>query len=130
MPAAGPSAPPVRTEPVQTAPVQTTPPPLTPARNRLRRRVLLVGNLVVLAVLVVGGLTLWLSRPHYLDTDQIATTLADRLSAKVTCPDRVRRHEGARFRCTATYPGGATAPVTVTVRNDHGDYTWAARRPR
>jgi len=112
--------------PPQGWPPQSGPVPAPPPGGRSRRRVLLVGNLVVLLILVAGGLALWVTRPHYLDTGAVATTIGGQLDATVHCPAKERRRAGTTFSCSVIYPGDRHGTVRVTVRNDNGDYRWSA----
>jgi len=109
-------------------------PPVPPGRPaaddpRVARRVALVGALVVLAVLA-GGVALWLTRPHYLDSAAVQRQIADRLTARlagpvaVRCPGDQRQQAGVTFRCTATDNAGGRRAVTVTVVDNSGKYTW------
>ena len=106
-------------------------PPGRPAADdpRVARRVALVGALVVLAVLA-GGVALWLTRPHYLDSAAVQRQIADRLTARlagpvaVRCPGDQRQQAGVTFRCTATDNAGGRRAVTVTVVDNSGKYTW------
>ncbi|HVX45926.1 MAG TPA: DUF4333 domain-containing protein [Mycobacteriales bacterium] len=100
-------------------------PPIPAAPAGRRRRVLIVGNIVVLAGLIIGAVVLWVTRPHYLDTGAVEQTVGDRIGAKVDCPGKVHREQGAQFTCTATYDDGSKAKIRVTVRNDNGDYRWS-----
>ena len=110
-------------------------PPVPPGRPaaddpRVARRVALVGALVVLAVLAAGGVALWLTRPHYLDSAAVQRQIADRLTARlagpvaVRCPGDQRQQAGVTFRCTATDNAGGRRAVTVTVVDNSGKYTW------
>jgi len=110
-------------------------PPVPPGRPaaddpRVARRVALVGALVVLAVLAAGGIALWLTRPHYLDSAAVQRQIADRLTARlagpvaVRCPGDQRQQAGVTFRCTATDNAGGRRAVTVTVVDNSGKYTW------
>jgi hypothetical protein len=104
-----------------------------PGDPRLGRRVALAGGALVLAVLVIGGVALWLTRPAYLDTGQVARTVGDQLTARlggpvtVSCPGDQRRRSGVRFSCTASDPTGTRRAVDVTVVDNSGKYTWALR---
>ena len=109
-------------------------PPVPPGRPAaddppVARRVALVGALVVLAVLA-GGVALWLTRPHYLDSAAVQRQIADRLTARlagpvaVRCPGDQRQQAGVTFRCTATDNAGGRRAVTVTVVDNSGKYTW------
>jgi len=108
------------------------PPPAPPRADdpRVARRVALVGALVVLAVLAAGGIALWLTRPHYLDSAAVQRQIADRLTARlagpvaVRCPGDQRQRAGVTFRCTATDNAGGRRAVTVTVVDNSGKYTW------
>jgi len=110
-------------------------PPVPPGRPAaddppVARRVALVGALVVLAVLAAGGIALWLTRPHYLDSAAVQRQIADRLTARlagpvaVRCPGDQRQQAGVTFRCTATDNAGGRRAVTVTVVDNSGKYTW------
>jgi hypothetical protein len=99
------------------------PPAPEPPAGR-RRRVLVVGNIIVLTGLIIGAVVLWVTRPHYLDTGAVERTVGDRIGADVDCPAKVHRERGTQFTCTAIYDGGATAKIRVTVRNGDGDYRW------
>jgi uncharacterized protein DUF4333 len=99
--------------------------PLPAAPAGRRRRVLIVGNIVVLAGLIIGAVVLWVTRPHYLDTGAVERTVGDRIGASVDCPGKVHREQGTQFTCTATYDNGTKAKIRVTVRNDAGDYRWS-----
>jgi hypothetical protein len=85
---------------------------------------------VVLAVLAAGGIALWLTRPHYLDSAAVQRQIADRLTARlagpvaVRCPGDQRQQAGVTFRCTATDNAGGRRAVTVTVVDNSGKYTW------
>ena len=108
------------------------PPPAPPRADdpRVACRVALVGALVVLAVLAAGGIALWLTRPHYLDSAAVQRQIADRLTARlagpvaVRCPGDQRQQAGVTFRCTATDNAGGRRAVTVTVVDNSGKYTW------
>ncbi len=105
-------------------------PPAPIEDPRAARRVALVGVLLVVAVLVAGGVLLWLTRPTYLDSAavqrQIAAQLAGRLGGPVavSCPGDQRQRAGVTFRCTATDNAGGRRAVTVTVVDNSGKYTW------
>jgi hypothetical protein len=105
-------------------------PKLTPTRRRQRRRLLVVGNAVVLVILIAGAIVLWQTRPHYLDTGVVARTVAGKLHAKVSCPDKARRSAGTRFTCSVVYVDGHHGSVVVTVINDAGDYRWKTSTPK
>jgi len=112
-------------------PEPLAPPARPPADDpRVGRRVALVGALLVLAVLAAGGIALWLTRPHYLDSAAVQRQIADRLTARlagpvaVRCPGDQRRRAGVTFRCTATDNAGGHRAVTVTVVDNSGKYTW------
>jgi hypothetical protein len=103
----------------------------TPEDPRVGRRVALVGSLLVVAVLIVGGVALWLTRPAYLDSTAVQRTIGDQLTRRlggpvtVTCPgDQVRR-AGVTFACTATDRVGGRRSVRVSVVDNSGKYTWA-----
>lgn len=98
--------------------------PTGPPPNR-RRRTLIISNVIVLAGLIIGAVVLWVTRPHYLDTGAVERTVGDRIGASVDCPGKVHREQGTRFTCRATYDSGAKAKVSITVRNDDGDYRWS-----
>ena len=108
------------------------PPPARPPADdpRVARRAALVGALVVLAVLAAGGIALWLTRPHYLDSAAVQRQIADRLTVRlagpvaVRCPGDQRQRAGVTFRCTATDNAGGRRAVTVTVVDNSGKYTW------
>jgi hypothetical protein len=109
------------------------PPPAPPAPvddPRIARRVALVGALLVIAVLVAGGVLLWLTRPTYLDPGAVQRQIAGQLSRRlggpveVSCPGDQRRRAGVTFRCTATDNAGGRRPVIVTVVDNSGNYTW------
>jgi Domain of unknown function (DUF4333) len=107
------------------------PQPATPIEDpHVARRVALVGALLVLAVLVAGGVLLWLTRPRYLDSAALQRQIADQLTGRlggpvaVRCPDDQRRRAGVTFRCTATDDAGGRRAVTVTVVDNSGNYTW------
>ncbi len=111
------------------------PPPRPPARSpaddpRVARRVALVGAVVVLTVLTAGGIALWQTRPHYLDSAAVQRQIADRLAVRlagpvaVRCPGDQRQRAGVTFRCTATDNAGGRRAVTVTVVDNSGKYTW------
>jgi len=107
------------------------PPPPAPVEDpRTARRVALVGALLVVAVLVAGGVLLWLTRPTYLDSAAVQRQIAGQLTGRlggpvaVSCPDDQRRRAGVTFRCTATDNAGGRRPVTVTVVDNSGKYTW------
>jgi hypothetical protein len=87
----------------------------------------LIGNLVMVAALAAGAVALWRTRPHYLDTGAVARTLADRLHAKVGCPDKARRKAGTTFSCSLVYPDGRRGSVAVTVTDGSGDYRWKVK---
>src|SRR5690242_8365194 len=107
-------------------------PPGRPAADDppVARRVALVGALVVLAVLAAGGIALWLTRPHYLDSAAVQRQIADRLTARlagpvaVRCPGDQRQQAGVTFRCTVTDNAGGRRAVSVTVVDNSGKYTW------
>ncbi|MEQ8833983.1 MAG: DUF4333 domain-containing protein [Miltoncostaeaceae bacterium] len=40
----------------------------------------------------------------------------------ITCPERVEIREGVEFQCEVTTTDGTTAPVTVTVTDNNGDF--------
>jgi Domain of unknown function (DUF4333) len=108
------------------------PPPAAATRDdpRVARRVALAGALLVAAVLVAGGIVLWLTRPAYLDSAAVQRQIADQLTARlggpvaVRCPGDQRRAAGVTFRCAATDDAGGRRAVTVTVVDNSGKYTW------
>jgi Domain of unknown function (DUF4333) len=107
------------------------PPPATPPPDpRLHRRVVLAGALLVAAVLVAGGIVLWLTRPAYLDSAAVGRTIGDQLTRRlggpvaVACPGDQRQRAGVTFRCTATDDAGGHRAVTVTVVDNSGKFTW------
>ena len=106
------------------------PPPVPAEDPRTARRVALVGALLVVAVLVAGGVLLWLTRPAYLDSAAVQRQIAERLTGRlggpvaVSCPGDQRRRAGVTFRCAATDDAGGRRPVTVTVVDDSGNYSW------
>jgi hypothetical protein len=107
------------------------PPPPAPAEDpRVARRVALVGALLVAAVLLAGGVLLWLTRPAYLDSAAVQRQIADQLTGRlggpvaVSCPGDQRQRAGVTFRCTATDNAGGRRAVTVTVVDNSGKYTW------
>ena len=108
------------------------PPPSPTPRDdpRVARRVALAGALLVAAVLVAGGVVLWLTRPTYLDSAAVQRQIADQLTARlggpvaVSCPGDQRRAAGVTFRCTATDDAGGPRAVTITVVDNSGKYTW------
>jgi Domain of unknown function (DUF4333) len=79
---------------------------------------------------VTGGVVLWLARPAYLDPAAVQRQIADQLTARlggpvaVRCPGDQPRAAGVTFRCTATDDAGGRRPVTVTVVDNSGKYTW------
>jgi len=108
------------------------PPPSAPADDpRVARRVALAGAVLVAAVLVAGGILVWLTRPAYLDSAGVQRQISGQLTARlggpvaVSCPGDQRRSAGATFRCTATDNAGGRRAVTVTVVDNSGKYTWA-----
>jgi hypothetical protein len=109
---------------------EPAPPPAPAEDPRLARRVALVGALLVLALLVAGGMLLWLTRPAYLDPAAVQRQIADQLTGRlggpvaVRCPGDQRRRAGVTFRCTATDNAGGQRAVTVTVVDNSGKYTW------
>jgi hypothetical protein len=117
-----------------TRPEAPRPPPpefTAEQQRRLRRRIVLVGSLVVALVLVGGGLALWATRPHYLDTAAVATRVSQELSARLGEPVTVecrgappRRRAGETFGCAATDAHGAQQTVLVTILDDTGRYRW------
>lgn len=84
----------------------------------------LISAAVIALVLVAGGITVWLARPHDLDTGAVASTIGNRLGATVRCPARESRTAGTSFQCTAHYADGRTVRLAVTVRSDAGEYHW------
>jgi Domain of unknown function (DUF4333) len=107
------------------------PAPAAPVEEpRIARRVGLAGELLVVAVLVAGGVLLWLTRPVYLDSGAVQRQLGDQLTARlggpvaVSCPGDQRRWPGVTFRCTATDNAGGRRAVIVTVTDNSGNYTW------
>ena len=107
------------------------PPPPAPVEDpRIARRVALVGALLVAAVLLAGGVLLWLTRPAYLDSAAVQRQIADQLTGRlggpvaVSCPGDQRQRAGVTFRCTATDNAGGRRAVTVTVVDNSGKYTW------
>jgi hypothetical protein len=106
-------------------------PPATPHDDpNVARRVALAGALLVVAVLVAGGVLLWLTRPAYLDPAGVQRQISDQLTARlggpvaVSCPGDQRRTAGVTFRCTATDNAGGRRTVTVTVVDNSGKFTW------
>lgn len=103
--------------------------PAVDARAARRRRVL-VGPGVAVAVLVVGGGALWLTRPNMLDTADMERTIGERTSIQagqpvtVHCPDMVRNAEGESFRCTVRTAAGGERSVVVTITGEGAGYTW------
>lgn len=114
------------TEPASAAPPATR-------RWRARRQVVVAANAAVAAALVTGGAVLWLTRPHLLDTDQVAQTIGQRISQQigqpvtVHCPGTARREQGETFQCSVTAANGLHHIVVVTVADDHGHVTWHTR---
>ena len=112
------------------APVSTGPSPAEV--RRIRRRITVVGSLVVLLVLGGGGAALWLTRPRYLDVaaiaDRIGAELTTRYKERVTvrCPGTARQRSGETFQCTATNDQGIRLVVQVTVLDSAGRYRWTA----
>jgi hypothetical protein len=82
-------------------------------------------------VLVGGGAALWLTRPRYVDTGSVQQAVSADLSARgggavtVSCPGDQRLEAGVRFACIATDITGSKKPVTVTLVDSSGKYTWA-----
>jgi hypothetical protein len=112
-------------------PPPAPPPGPTPADlRRALRRITIAGLLVVLLVLLGGGTVLWLTRPRYVDTSAVATTIGQQLTARlggpvtVECPGSPRREHGSTFRCTARDTRGGQQTVTVTLVDDTGRYRW------
>jgi hypothetical protein len=109
---------------------EPAPPPAPVEDPRVARRVALVGALLVAAVLVVGGVLLWLTRPDYLDSAAVQRQIADQLTGRlggpvaVSCPGDQRQRAGVTFRCSATDNAGGRRAVTVTVMDNSGKYTW------
>src|SRR6188472_4641200 len=107
------------------------PPPPAPVEDpRVARRVAAVGALLVAAVLVAGGLLLWLTRPSYVDSAAVQRQIADQLTGRlggpvaVSCPGDQRQRASVTFRCSATDNAGGRRAVTVTVVDNSGKYTW------
>ena len=109
---------------------EPAPPPVPVGDPRAARRVALAGALLVVAVLVAGGVLLWLTRPAYLDSTAVQRQIADQLTGRlggpvaVRCPGDQRQRAGVTFRCTATDNAGGRRAVTVTVVDNSGKYTW------
>jgi Domain of unknown function (DUF4333) len=112
-------------------PPAPAPVPAAPGADpRVHRRVAVAGGLLVAAVLVAGGILLWLTRPAYLDTTAVGRSIGDQLTRRlggpvaVTCPADQRRRAGVTFACTATDDAGGRRAVTVTVVDNSGKFTW------
>jgi len=99
-------------------------------QRRIRRRVAVAGGAAVVVVLAGGGAALWLTRPHYVDTDAVAARLGADLSARfggrvtVECHGTPRRRAGETFACAATDARGVRLAVAVTIVDDTGRYRW------
>jgi len=99
-------------------------------QRRIRRRVAVAGSAAVVVVLAGGGAALWLTRPHYVDTDAVAARLGADLSARfgervsVECAGTPRRRAGETFGCAATDAKGVRLTVAVTIVDDTGRYRW------
>jgi hypothetical protein len=104
-----------------------------PAPPGMATRVAVLGVVVVLAVLIVGGATVWLSRGRYLDEANVERTIAGQLAERgngavtVDCPP-IRISPGRPTGCTATDAAGGRRTVTVTVLDDAGRYRWELDR--
>jgi hypothetical protein len=115
---------------LDTGEAEPPPPPDLRDDPRMARKVALAGTLLVAAVLVAGGVLLWLTRPTYLDSAAVQTRIAEQLTARlggpvaVACPGDQRRESGVTFRCTATDNAGGRRAVTVTVVDNSGKFTW------
>jgi hypothetical protein len=103
-------------------------------QRRIRRRIALAGGAAVALVLAGGGAALWLTRPHYVDTDAVAARLGADLSARlgervtVECHGTPRRRAGETFGCAATDASGVRLTVAVTIVDDTGRYRWRLGR--
>jgi hypothetical protein len=108
-----------------------------PAAAR-RRSGWVVATALLLALALLAGLLLWLPQAlggrHELDTDAVATQVADALTAQsgqqfaVSCPGGVALEAGAQFTCQATDPDGNETDILVTQTDDQGDVSWRPAR--
>jgi hypothetical protein len=116
--------------------VPRTRPASTPEQQRrIRRRIAITGGAVVAVVLAGGGGTaLWLTRPHYVDTDAVAARLSYELFAQlrepvtVECRGEPRQRAGETFGCAVTNAQGVRQTVDVTILDDTGRYRWRLGR--
>jgi Domain of unknown function (DUF4333) len=113
------------------APPEPAGPVFTPAQQRLiRRRIAVAGGAIVAVVLAGGGVALWMTRPHYVDTAAVSAQLARDLSARlgapvtVRCPGTPRRRAGETFGCGVTDAHGTRQTVLVTIVDGSGRYRW------
>ena len=106
------------------------PPPAPVEDPRVARRVALVGALLVAAVLLAGGVLLWLTRPAYLDSAAVQRQIADQLTGRLggsgrrQLPQRPAAANGSDVPVHRDRQCRGRRAVTVTVVDNSGKYTW------
>jgi hypothetical protein len=92
-------------------------------------------GLAVLAVLVIGAaVTLSFALgPTRLDPKAVQRDVAaqfeqrDHVAIDLTCDQKMDVQRGKSYRCEGTTARAEKVPITITITNEDGDYTWSDR---